>query len=58
VLCFLNLLHILHFTADENECLTNRNNCDAHAECINDDGSYQCVCNPGFQGNGETCARI
>ena len=29
--------------------------CDENAKCINSDGSFSCVCNPGYIGNGKTC---
>ena len=40
---------------DINECLTNRDNCDTNAECVNTLGSFQCRCREGFEGNGVTC---
>ena len=27
----------------------------ARAYCINTEGSYECVCKPGYIGNGESC---
>ena len=29
--------------------------CDENAECTNLEGSFSCVCNPGYIGNGVTC---
>ena len=41
--------------ADVNECDTQEDNCDEHADCTNTDGSYSCTCRPGFSGDGLTC---
>ena len=30
-------------------------NCDENADCINTDGSFECVCNPGYTGDGKDC---
>ena len=32
--------------------------CDKNAKCTNSDGSFSCVCNPGYIGNGKTCAQL
>jgi len=32
--------------------------CDANAKCIDTEGSYTCICNPGYSGNGFTCNEI
>ncbi|XP_050299870.1 nidogen [Anthonomus grandis grandis] len=42
---------------DENECQTNHN-CDSNAQCHNTEGSYQCLCNPGFEGDGKICSPV
>ena len=46
----------LHFvSADVDECSADSNPCDVNAQCINTDGSYSCVCEQGFTGNGTVC---
>ena len=40
---------------DINECSTNAHNCDANAFCSNSEGSYNCTCRPGYNGNGTSC---
>ena len=46
--------HVNSFTVlDVNECLTTP--CDANAVCTNTLGSFTCVCNPGYSGDGLTC---
>lgn len=40
---------------DINECTTNTDNCDSNATCDNTQGSFNCVCNNGFRGNGTHC---
>nr|XP_040583540.1 nidogen-like [Lepeophtheirus salmonis] len=41
---------------DINECLREgMSNCSPFAECINDPGSYGCLCKSGYLGNGELC---
>ena len=46
------------FTCEDiNECETGHE-CDANASCLNTNGSYQCQCNPGYEGNGINCSDI
>ena len=46
---------VLTFCAiDVDEC-TSRMPCDVNAMCTNSEGSFSCVCNPGYVGNGKTC---
>ena len=33
-----------------------KNDCDANAHCIELDGSFDCLCKPGYVGNGRTCS--
>lgn len=39
--------------SDIDECLASP--CDDNAACLNTDGSYECSCAPGFEGDGQTC---
>uniref|UniRef100_A0A1Q3FIC5 Putative low-density lipoprotein receptor n=1 Tax=Culex tarsalis TaxID=7177 RepID=A0A1Q3FIC5_CULTA len=41
---------------DIDEC-SGVNICDENAQCINEPGGYNCVCHPGFEGNGYQCER-
>jgi len=41
--------------ADIDECATDNQDCSSKAECINTAGSYVCICNPGYTGDGQTC---
>jgi hypothetical protein len=40
---------------DIDECTAGSHNCDANAACTNNVGSFTCVCNSGYIGNGQTC---
>ncbi|XP_076821613.1 uncharacterized protein LOC143468345 isoform X3 [Clavelina lepadiformis] len=43
---------------DFDECSANADNCDENAECINTDGSFDCVCKEGYTGDGVTCTSV
>ena len=45
-----------HHCDDINECLVNNGGCSPSAQCINLPGSFECLCNPGYEGNGFTCS--
>ena len=41
---------------DIDECTdANLNDCDVNAKCLNLEGSFNCTCEDGFEGNGEYC---
>ena len=40
---------------DINECVNETDNCHENAECSNNDGSFSCLCNVGYSGNGTIC---
>ncbi|EDV27739.1 uncharacterized protein TRIADDRAFT_53736 [Trichoplax adhaerens] len=44
--------------ADINECTGNGSLCDLNANCVNFNGSYNCSCKTGYQGNGVDCFDI
>ena len=54
--------NILHQTCvlalkntDIHECETDGDECDLNASCTNTPGSFICVCNQGYSGDGKTC---
>ena len=42
------------FFLDTNECLLN-STCHPNASCNNTEGSYVCMCDTGYDGDGLTC---
>ena len=54
IICLLTLY--IFFCVDIPECERELDDCDANANCINIYGSYSCICNTGFTGDGFTCA--
>ncbi|XP_022807921.1 uncharacterized protein LOC111344916 [Stylophora pistillata] len=44
-----------HCEKDINECSTKTHNCDVNAECNNTEGSFNCSCKVGFNGDGKKC---
>jgi len=47
---------MLMYSADTDECATNNGGCGADASCSNTAGSFECICNAGYDGDGITCA--
>ena len=45
---------IFHYT-DVDECDTSMFDCIPEAQCVNTIGSYECICLPGYSGNGTVC---
>lgn len=43
------------YLADIDECANGTASCDTNAQCTDTDGSYECSCNAGFEGNGYQC---
>ena len=41
--------------ADVTECERGLDDCNPNANCSNNFGSYDCMCNAGFTGDGFTC---
>lgn len=40
------------------ECTDGTAACDPNATCIDSTSSYECVCNPGYDGDGQSCADV
>ena len=40
---------------DIDECAAGTSSCDTNAECVNTKGSYNCICKPGYHGDGIIC---
>ena len=41
--------------SDIEECVTGVDNCHAHANCTNTNGSFYCTCHHGYSGDGVKC---
>ena len=49
-------LHPIIYCLDINECASDMlNTCDENANCTDSIGSYNCSCNPGYEGDGFNC---
>ena len=48
---------MLNFS-DINECSEKTHSCDKNATCTNTDGSFNCNCQIGYTGDGNTCTGI
>ena len=52
------IYNILSCCTDIDECAEQSDQCDeAHADCSNTIGSYECECNVGFTGDGRHCGK-
>ena len=45
---------LLCWRPDVNECAST-GTCETNAACANTDGSFECTCNDGYNGDGQTC---
>ena len=43
--------------SDKNECVDG-STCGQNAECVNTEGSYMCVCEYGYNGDGQDCTLV
>ena len=46
---------LLHPSLDIDECSTQTHNCSLKGICTNVDHSFECECQSGFTGDGNTC---
>ena len=51
----LVLTDISFLNLELNECEDNLDNCHPNATCNNTQGSFTCMCEAGFEGNGTDC---
>ena len=51
----LNSLTSSFALTDIDECVEDIDNCNDNARCINTPGSFRCVCEEGFTGDGVIC---
>ena len=52
----LYLKHSPYLISDIDECSKNSHNCSyTTATCTNTNGSFKCICKPGFSGDGHNC---
>ena len=49
-------LVFIYSTIDVDECAVGASDCGANADCVNSEGSYNCICKPGFTGNETFCS--
>lgn len=52
---FWSILFYLFSFKDLNECETHQDDCGQHATCVNTDGSFDCECADGYDGDGRSC---
>ena len=52
---FVCLFFFLLPPIDINECTAQSHDCSPNSMCTNVEGSFQCSCIPGFEGDGKTC---
>ena len=51
----MHSVHIRIASADINECELDIHTCDSNANCTDTEGSFNCTCREGFEGNGFNC---
>ena len=51
------MLHMIlnNSSTDIDECMLGTADCDPNADCMNQIGSYDCICRDGYAGSGLEC---
>ena len=49
------MYRLIILITDIDECSDGSDDCDDNAVCTNTDGSFTCVCESGYTGNGRVC---
>ena len=55
IVCKCHCQHASCSSTDNNECSLGTHTCDRNANCTDTDGSYNCTCINGFEGDGFSC---
>ena len=54
-ICKITRIHSF-LSTDIDECAISTHNCHSLATCVNTQDGFDCICNPGYGGDGVTCA--
>jgi hypothetical protein len=49
------ILTVVFIVSDFNECSTNTHGCNQESTCVNEEGTFSCKCNSGYDGDGVAC---
>ncbi len=52
----ITIWYMVHIFSDIDECSMDSHTCDLYATCMNTMGSYECMCNMGYEGDGFICS--
>ena len=55
---YMHFIPIILHSADINECELEIDLCSPNANCTDTDGSFNCTCREGFEGDGFNCTGI
>ena len=50
-----NITSHVYLSTDIDECVTGMDSCSESADCMDTEGSYGCMCNAGYSGDGFSC---
>ena len=50
-----NICTLILLISDVDECTLGLSNCSLSGGCLNTEGTYECYCLPGYEGDGFTC---